>query len=33
MTENDLQNTINVAKKAIELLEEDEEMELKNVCH
>jgi DNA-binding XRE family transcriptional regulator len=33
MTEDDLQNTINVAKKAIELLEEDEEMELKNVCH
>jgi DNA-binding XRE family transcriptional regulator len=33
MTEDDLQNTINVAKKAIELLEEDEEVELKNVCH
>jgi DNA-binding XRE family transcriptional regulator len=33
MTEDDLQNTINVAKKAIELLEDDEEKELENVCH
>jgi DNA-binding XRE family transcriptional regulator len=33
MTEEDLQNTINVAKKAIELLEDDEEKELENVCH